>query len=387
MYKMSVIYKSIFPLSQHSTYNGDENVDFVLSFEGQKLVPGSLYLEGKIQILNDAGTTMTNADDIKYDPYTGYHGLFRDITTEFQTQGTVESVVGYPRMCKMQTVATNYEESMASESQLAVEGVCPNDIIAHGYCLGEVGGFQSFSVKPKICLNRASGPISAKVSAQVKIRVRLAPNIEFLYGTDCTSNTSYVITDLALRYQTIPDDGKATPVTMNVTHTFRTQLDSNNQNISTYVPGPVDNFTASFIPQVSEGSYQLNYLQMAAPPGQPPLGADPTATTAQGYGVERLYIAVNDTDSALVSFTLESREEIVVNGLRAYQSPAQKYSALIRHFRAQSSDCYLIGLPFGGLLDFSQTKFAVEIQSQCTSQNNETGTHIAYFYFRGLTQF
>ena len=94
MYKMSVIYKSIFPLSQHSTYSGDENVDFVLSFEGQKLVPGSLYLEGKIQILNDAGVAMTNADDIKYDPYTGYHGLFRDITTEFQTQGTVESVVG-----------------------------------------------------------------------------------------------------------------------------------------------------------------------------------------------------------------------------------------------------------------------------------------------------
>lgn len=382
---MSVQYKSIFPLSQHSVYGGDDNVDFILSLEGQKLVPGSLILEGKVKILNDAGAQMTNTDDIRYDPYAGYHSLFRDITVEFQSIGTVESIIGYPRYVKMQCVATNYEESLASESNLTVEGRCPNDIISHGYCLGEIGGYQSFSVKPQICLNKASAPLSVKNVGTIKIRARLAPNIEFLYGTDCTSNTKYELIDLALRYQAIPDDGKVDLVNMTIMNTFRTQVDSNNQNISTYVPGMCDSFVASFIPQVSEGDYQANYLQMAVPPGTPPLGAS-NDNVAYGYGIERLYVAVNDTDSALVNFTLESREEMVVNGLRAFQTPAQKYAALIRHFRSQVSDCYLIGLPFGGLLDFSQTKFAVEVQSKCTSSNTLSGVHIAYFYFRGLTQ-
>ena len=91
---------------------------------------------------------------------------------------------------------------------------------------------------------------------------------------------------------------------------------------------------------------------------------------------ERIY-AVNDVDSAIVGFTMQSREEICTNGLRSFRNPAVKYSELIRHFREPNSDRYVAGLNFGGLIDFSSSKFSAEIQSQSQGQSL-----IVYCYFR-----
>ena len=93
-------------------------------------------------------------------------------------------------------------------------------------------------------------------------------------------------------------------------------------------------------------------------------------------GPERLYYAINDTDTALVGFTMESRNEVLWNYLRSFDNEPKKYANYLQ--RVDSKKAFGIGIPFGAPLDFSQQKFAVDIDSEV----NEA--HSVYMYFRGV---
>ena len=384
-------YANIFPLSQKSEYYSQENVDFLLNLDNVKLVPGSIVIEGEVAVFPNRSTAVAySGEDIMYDAQTGFHALCRDITTEFQNVGVIENFMNYPRYVKMATVALTHDESLAVESVNAVEGKLMNAGQTRGMLYGRstADPYIPFSIKPLFCLNKANAPMSGAATGQVRVRVRLAPDEEFLYGTGFAIGTSgYIIKNLRMRYIVVPDDGQKGPVQMEVYQTFRSALDSNNQNISTFIPGLADAVHVSFIPQITEGTPQKNYLQLAVPPGIPPLGSSSDTYTGGHYGIERLYYSVADTDTAVVGFTLESREEIVHNALRSFKAPADKYGSLIRHYNQEdASDCYLVGIPFGGLIDFSRVKFSMEVQSQCSNDATvTTGVHIAYLYSRCLS--
>ena len=386
---MSVKYRSIFPLSQRAFYQADANCDFVLSLDGEKLLPGSVTLEGEVAVYSNlAAETPYAGEDIRIDPRVGWHCLARDWTTEFQNVGVIESFVNYPRYVKMNTVATQFDDSLASESALACEGRAPTEGIARGHLYGRslADPYVPFSIVPQIVVNKASGPLSSSATGQIRLRVRLAPNVEALYGEGMTYDVGYQIKNLKLRFQTIPDDGKMSPVQLEVHTVYRSNCDSTNQNISTFVPTLCSAVQMSFINQTNEGTIKKNYLQLAPVPGLAPIGAigNSTPVASDSYGIERLYYAINDTDSgAVVDFVFESREEIVRNGLRAFDAKMAKFGALIRHFNTPgANDCYIAGIPFGNLINFQTNKFAVEIQSQCS--NSTAGAFVAYLYFTGL---
>lgn len=384
---MTTQYTLVYPLSQRSTYYSSENVDFVLNLDNQKLVPGSLVIEGECRVV--VGGSTYNGEDVAYDHHAGFHGLFSSINTEFQNSGSQENFQSYPRYVKMNTVALNYDESLGTESINAVEGKFMNKRQAQGLMFGRsaTNGYVPFSLKPLICLNKASAPISGNSTGQVRLRLRLSADEEFLYGSAFVLGTvKYELQQLRLRYLTVPDDGKLAAVNMEVIQTFRSALESQNQNVSTFIPGLCDSVVMSFISSYAEGQVSSNYLQCAVPPGVPPLGTPATAANSGSYGIERMYYSVSDSDTAVVGFTLESREEIVSNALRAFKAPVDKYASLIRHYQEAVSDCYLAGMPFGSLLDFSRVKFATEIQSKCTNLTTDnTGSHIIYIYARCLT--
>jgi len=356
------------------------------------LVPGSINIEGEVAVYPDLSNTASpyNGEDLLYDAQAGFHALFRDLTVEFQNTGVVENLLNYGRFAKMNTVALCHQESIAVESVTSVEGKVSNEVQVRGMLYGRstTDPYIPFSVKPLFCLNKASAPVSGNATGQVRIRLRLAPNEEFLYGSGFNlGSTGYVIKSLRLRYMTVPEDGKKTPVQMETYQTFRAAIDSNNQNVSTFVPGLCDAIHMSFIPQTTEGTPTKNYLQLAVPPGVPPLGASSDTYTGNHYGFERVYYAINDTDTALVGFTLESREEIISNALRSFKAPPDKYAALIRQFNKEdASDGYMLGIPFGGLINFSTSKLSMELQSKCSNLSDSTaGIHIAYLYARCLT--
>jgi hypothetical protein len=384
------MYANVYPLSQAETYQAETNVDFLIDLPMAKLVPGSIVLEGNVAVFPNVlvpGTPYAG-EDILYDGAAGWHALFRDITTETQNQGVLETLMSYPRLVKMTTVATQNLESLAVESVSSIEGKVSNEVQARGILYGRTATdpYIPFSVKPLFALNACSAPVSGTVTGQIRVRVRLAGNSEVLYGTGFTSgSTGYIIKNLRMRYVTVPEDGKNGPIQMQVYQTYRSAIDSNNANISVFIPGQVDSVHMSFIPQVSEGTPQRNYLQLAVPPGKPIYGLSNDTYTGGQYGISRLYYAVNDVDSALVGFVLESQQEIVFNGLRSFNASADKYATLIRKFNQPVSDNYIAGIPFGGLIDFSKSKFAMEIQSDCTNVADSTsGVHICYLYARTL---
>jgi hypothetical protein len=384
-------YRSIFPLSQRATYEADSNVDFVLSLNQEKLIPGTVTLEGEVAVYSDINTlppTQYNGEDIRIDPLVGFHALCRDWTTEFANSGVIENYSNYPRAMKMATVATQHDDSLATESNLACEGRAATEGITRGLLFGRSlsDSFIPFSIVPQIVVNRASAPMSSNTTGQIRLRLRLAPVTEVLYGNGVTSSAGYSIKNLKLRFQTVPDDGKTQTVQMEVKQCFRSNIDSTNQNVSTFVPALCSNVQMSFINQAKEGSIKNNYLQLAPLVGLAPIGAvgNELILASDSYGIEKLTFAINDTDSgAVVDFTFESREEIVRNGLRAFSGKMDKYNAMIRHFNnPEAPDRYIAGISFGNLIDFSRNKFAVEIQSQCGS--TAATAFVGYFYFTGL---
>lgn len=377
---MTTNYRNILPMSQRAEYLSNENVDFTITIDNEKLIPGSVVIEGLVTVYTDMPTAATPFanQEIYYDPLTGFHGLFRDFSTEFSNTGVVETYQNYPRSIKMITCGTEYDDSLPMETRLSIEGRCSNERQTKAYLNGTLASDRScpFSVKPLICINKASSPLSHTATGLIKIRARLAPDHEFLYGEGFTSAVGYKITQLRMRYQTIPDDGKLVPTQMEIYNVYRASLETSNQNISTFVPALCDAVTISFIPLAEEGVAKLNYLRCAVPLGKAPFGAS-SQDQMNEYGLERIIFAVNDVDSAVVNFTMQSREEICMNGLRSLRSPAVKYSELIRHFREPSSDRYLAGLNFGGLLDFSQNKFSCEMLSQSQGR-----PQVVYCFFR-----
>ena len=73
---------------------------------------------------------------------------------------------------------------------------------------------------------------------------------------------------------------------------------------------------------------------------------------------------------------MESRDEVLYNYLRSWNMEPKAYVQTQRSLN--SNKTFGIGIPFGGLIDFSSKKFAVDIDSEVS---NPTAT---YLYFKGM---
>tara|TARA_Y100000310_G_scaffold335246_1_gene416784 strand:- start:634 stop:1800 length:1167 start_codon:yes stop_codon:yes gene_type:complete len=387
---MSVQYRSIFPLAQKENYTQNDAIDFTLTYEDEALVPGTVAFTGKCTVYSTGTTQVLGTDRLYIDPLVGYHAVFKSLTTEFRNTGIVENFDNYPRFVKMQTDCGLYNDSLGTETDNGMEGRTPNAHVANGYLQGLEAGvgteaYFPFCVKPLNVLNKMDGNLGSNKVGSVRLRIRLAPNGEVLWGQSCTTNSNYVITDLKLHYQTVPLKQAAEKVNLELYHSARQKISSNNSNISSFVPGLSNAVHISFINQSDEATVTKNYLETQPLPGKPSGGVGPpdSDTTSQAYGIEKLYYSVNDTDSALCSFTLSSRAEILWNYLRSFNLEPRAYAARLWRLNAPGhNDGYGAGIAFGGLLDFTSTKFATEVQSQVTSADPFS----AYLFFRMTAQ-
>jgi hypothetical protein len=376
-------YNVVFPLAKRDQYLANETVDFVVSLSGRKLVPNSLTLVGDAAIYSNvlASTSINIDQEVLIDADVGYHAMFRDFTTEFRDVGLTESFSYYPRYVKMHTQALEYQDSLGTETANCAEGKCLSEIVRRGYNLGgadpDGASRVPFALKPLIAPNKSDQPLAGDQFGAIRIRCRLAPNDEVVYGADATADSGYKLHNLQLRFETIPDDQSRPPVNMEVYHAARQVIETNNANLSSFVPGLASAVHMSFIPAADESNVNVNYLRCAPLVGSPLGGSDNNQSLPQN-GADRLFYAVNDNDSALVGFTMESREEMVYNYLRSWNLEPKAYANVIR--RMNRGDAYGLGIPFGTPLDFSQQKFAAEIDSL-----TQVPTAV-YMYFKGAMQ-
>ena len=382
------MYNVVFPLAKKSEYVANDTVDFLLSLENKKLVQGSIAITGDCQILSDVdnNTGVAFSQEILIDPDAGYHACFRDFTTEFRQIGLTESFSYYPRYVKMKTQATMLRDSLGTETFNCIEGKCMNEVVRFGYNRGcnpqqpnDNGSKVPFVVKPDIAPNKSNVPIPGNQVGVVRIRCRLAPNEEVVYGADSAS-AGYKLTNLQIRYETIADDGSREPLTMEVYNVARQVIETNNANLATFVPGLADAVHISFCETSHEAVPTNNYLE-CQPIAGVPLSFDGSDNLEANphQGAERLYYAVNDTDTALVGFTMESRSEMLWNYLRSFNNEPSNYAVMLN--RLQAGDAYGLGINFGAPLDFSNQKFAAQIDSRVSDPTS------VYMYFRGSRTF
>ena len=382
------MYNVVFPLAKKSEYVANDTVDFLLSLENKKLVQGSIAITGDCQILSDtdSGAGVSFAQDINIDADAGYHACFRDFTTEFRQIGLTEQFSYYPRYVKMKTQATMLRDSLGTETFNCIEGKCMNKVVRYGYNRGtgpqgpnEPVTKVPFVLKPDIAANKSNVAIPGNQVGVVRIRCRLAPNEEVVFGPDSAS-AGFKLTNLQIRYETVADDGQRAPLTLEVYNVARQVIETNNANLSTFVPGLADAVHISFCGTAHEGTPTNNYLECQTISGQPlSYDGNSNVQTSANQGPERLYYAVNDTDTALVGFTMESRSEMLWNYLRSFNNEPMDYAVALN--RLQAGDAYGLGINFGAPLDFSNQKFAAQIDSQVSNPTS------VYMYFRGSRTF
>ena len=371
-------YKRIQPLSVASEYKAGQTVDFLLTFEGEALVPGSLYLEFNLAA-KEAGVALDGTTDVRYDPFAGAHGLIREITTTSRNAGVLENLNSYARCVKHRRVATNNVEELGTVSSNSIELCLPSDKLTQPMLAGDVHE-QKLPVCLYLqnCLNFASGPINYNKLGETRIRLTLAPNAEFFHGTAVTNDTEYIISNLRLNYRTMPaiEDG---PVVMQVMTSNRDVISTSQQTIETLVPIVCDAVSCSVIKVAKEQSLTDNTLLMQAPPSRPLPGYSGNDTY---YGFNRVQYAVNSSETELQAYPLESREEVILNGLRVYQRGTGSHCCTQDRWsydeQNNASDCYLFGTPFTQAMDFRSAKFATELHSSIAADN-----YAIYQFFRG----
>lgn len=366
-------YASVQPNSQRPQYLPGDSVDFIANFAGREIITGSVRISGRVVVTKGANfaNPMDGTEAIYYDPKVGAHALFQTITTSFS--GVVKDhCQAYPRYVKHHSVAN--EDSVMCVAD--VESACSLKLNSHTetpVVLATTNGAappvattdgRSFSIKPMIGINSASGNFGYSRVGETKISLQVSTLTQFLYGADAaaatTPNLNFYLTDLQLHYRTLPDSMSKAPLIMNVWSSLKQVIGSNNTNLSMNVPLAARAVSCSFINLANENTLTNNFLQFDIP-----------------TNVSRVEFAFNDSTTALVQFPLEDQTEIFYNALRAMAPDSRPIPI---HALKQDGKNFMLGISYEQIQ--MNTKIAINIQSGVTSANPLA----AYLYFLGAVQ-
>jgi len=89
------LYHSVEPENSKSSYTEYDNVDFVMNFEGRKLICNTVRLEGLLRVTTAGANLPVSAGGdvtkkIYIDPSVGIHSVIDSVQTSLLTLGSVE---------------------------------------------------------------------------------------------------------------------------------------------------------------------------------------------------------------------------------------------------------------------------------------------------------
>jgi hypothetical protein len=386
---MSHLYRSVFPLTQQSFYTQNQTNKFVLSTEGQSILPGSVRITGRCSIQHADADIV--AQQVYYDPLVGYHGLFAKIESGTRAQSTVETLTYYPRLVKTKASGRSYNVSLSVDSFNSIEGRASSIRQVQGLIQGlgttDVASvadtFIPFSIVPDIWLNKLDSALpGSRIGNEVIIQFTMSPNQQFLYGADVNTTSTYQVSDLKVQWEAIPEtlNGNKNPINYEKYVDDRQLMNSGVTSINVVAPGVmVDSVHMSFVDNSKEFTVTDNFLQCAVPPGRAPfVPVEPQvgSNIMNDYGLERIIWSINNSDTSVSGFVQDNREEILWNGLRSLNLEPTAWDSQLEN--PYMPDLYLAGIPFGGLQDLMSKRFAVQLYSQCTNAT----TFVCYMFFR-----
>ena len=363
---LNVLYHSINPEANRSTYEEFNTVDFVLNTD-RNIVRNSIRIEGKLRVNQTGNTRATYANRIHMNKRVGIHSLLESCRTEINGN-IIENVKSdYSRFVHMSQSATKSQDDYFHGSEIC-ELKAPSTDDAIAYCAGQADNtdqaqvFQDvdFSFKPFICLNRASDDIPmARLGNEIRLSFNLARKENMLGGISVIAGSNYKITDLRLTFTSKPP-APVPSLQMRSVVDIKAVVNTTNSNIQTRVPAVCHSVSLSFLKQSKENDRNLDTLALERPPK-----------------IDSVEFLFNDAVNELQQFEQKDYGEFMAGYLESLGS-AGIHNANPNMVKGNS--VFGLGLDFGSEVDLSNQKFGFQMRSAIGGGSE----FIAYMYFHSL---
>lgn len=378
-----LVFHEVIPNNLKTEYIENDVVDFNLSHPNRKLNIGSVRVEGELVVKYDGrfldsddvvDGSHVNGKMIYLDHLVGAHGLVEQITCSVNATGSksiIESLSEYARYVKMASASTQGRNDMLNSNN-----VCELKTVADGLTnallQGEVPPSNpsndlqrlnpDFSFRPLFCLNSGVGSLGYNKTGDIEISLTLARLFAVLFGNDVNSKCSYAINNLRIRYTTSPMDDNNDPVVLKTKLQIKQSIQSSFANVQTRVPAVCNAMTASFQVQANENTAVNNNYE---------LNKVPSLTQTQ--------FLFNDSTNTLVSYILRNNSEVVD---RAIDSMVDTGRNSLSTQNLANNNGFLLGINFDQMVDLSNQKFSVQLQSGISS----SVPMIIYMYFHSFVE-
>lgn len=368
---MNIQYHSAVPQNESASYTENDQIDFLLDFQGRKLLPGSVRLEAILNVI-ETGTTANTLRFLKLDNIVGAHSFIESITTETAQQGNIEVISSdYSRYVKMKRQATMGPNDFLGASKIS-ELCSPDNRTSSSHLrlkkninkTNVIGIPNDFSIKLENCINNINGPLSYNKSGYVKLSAVLAQSAKAFYGgSNALPTVTYNIVDVRVKYQTIPEDNKNPPLTMKTAYLVKQTLTSGSANVSSKVPSVCSGFVGSFLKTDNDLSRIENSKKLELPPA-----------------MEEVRVLFNDNSNNLLTYNLRNVNDQILKGAAAFGNNGNLPNMLSNNYI--SSDCggYILGANFDSLVNLTNQKINVQLASGISN----VSSHNIYLYFLGV---
>jgi len=398
-------YGQIQPENVKLSYKENENVDFVLNFENEKLILNNIRLEGDFFLSKVGGDTpqsINGTDRIGLDHRVGAHSFISGITTTFQNSnlGVIENINGdYPRLVAMTRAGnlsnndllnSNYVCELASPDNLLTEKLCklrtPREFgsnpatslqyqtekapIANAPFSGAGSSasalLPNFSIVPHMCLNKSVGDndlLDSRQSGAIKITFTLERNLNVIFGVDAIAGSSYQLRNLRLCYMSNIECpvSPAQPVQLRTSLSLKNSLLSSQANVASKVPAICDSVSISYLEQDREANPQYSNVALSMPPN-----------------FKRINYMFNDSFNNFYQYEIDNKVEMVQEGLNSMSVNGSNNNATLNLMSANNS--FMTGIKWNSFLDLSNTKFNVNQSTDITN----TYPYLMFLYFHSI---
>lgn len=366
------IYHESQPENKKIEYTAQSVVDFVLNAQGRSLVPNSIHIIGEFVVTSD-GTNQVAKNSFsthKINRKAGIHSVCESISCSAVNLGNLESLNNYNRFVAMEETGTAYRDDYMNASKM-IELKAPDEVQAGLYCsVDPQSAFagspaasadnnrnNSFSFKPRICLNRfAGGNLAFSKTGAMQVSLTLARNQAVLYGVNLNANADYKLVNIRLCYATVPSEANPPKVLMNKTNNIKTSIASASANISANVPSSsVKGVSISFQEQAKENVF-----------------TDDNLALSRLSGLNSLQFIFNDSLNKYINYVLKSDSEILDHAVRSFGSMGHNN---VNVSQLSQGNNMIVGTAFDDFVDFTRSSFDVQLASSINTAHN------VYLYF------
>jgi len=372
------LYHSVEPENSKATYTEYDNVDFVMNFEGRKLVCNTVRLEGLLRVstqgvnlpLDGAGAITTK---IFIDPSIGIHSVVDSIQTSVLSLGSVENFNGYARYVGMTEDTTTNNNDMCnsenlSELKFPMLQIMP---VLHGEVArnnANLNNPNSFSFKPQFILNTASEVngqglgMSFNKTGTIRVVFSLTRINDVLFGPDVDNTTTYQLENLRLVFTSIPEDGVKNNTVHKVKYHIKQSILSRTTNISSNIPAKCSGVSCSFITQAKENTTGDNSYNRETYPD-----------------LQELQFLFNNNTNEYITYQIRDNDEVLLRYLLSMGKTSKHNRTQLTELSGKHS--YGVGLDFQGMIDLSTQTFNVVLNS-----NSDIQPMSIHLYFHSMVE-